>query len=185
MLLTVLLIAWPISEIVLAAARRGKQRSAKVSDRGSLVLLWVVIGVSVTSGAYLQFVELGRIALSPSTLRLVALVLLVLGLVVRWSAILTLGRLFSTNVAIQVGHRIVRSGLYRSIRHPSYSGLLLALAGLGVAFGSWLSLATVLVPVVAAVLYRIHVEERALVETFGDQYVDYRETTKRLIPWTY
>ena len=123
--------------------------------------------------------------LSPGTSRLVGLGLLVLGLVVRWSAILTLGRFFNTKVAIQVGHRIVRSGLYRSVRHPSYSGLLLAFAGLGIALGSWLSLGAVLIPVAAAVVYRIRVEEGALVETFGEQYIDYCQTTKRLIPWVY
>ena len=185
MLLTVLLVAWLISEVVLGVARRVKQGSARVSDRGSLLLLWVVIGISVASGGCLQFVELGRMTLSPGTSRLVALGLIVLGLVVRWSAILTLGRFFNTSVAIQVGHRIVRSGLYRSVRHPSYSGLLLAFAGLGVAFRSWLSLAAVLIPVVAAVVYRIHVEEGALLETFGEQYVDYCQTTRRLIPWVY
>ncbi len=185
MLLTVLVAAWLISEIVLGAARRARQVSARVSDRGSLVLLWVVISISVISGAYLRFVELGRITLSPGALRLVALGLIVLGLVLRWSAILTLGRFFNTKVVIQVGHRIVRSGLYRGVRHPSYGGLLLAFAGLGIAFGSWLSFAAVLIPVAAAVVYRIHVEEDALVETFGEQYVDYCQTTKRLIPWVY
>ncbi len=185
MLLIVLLAAWLISEVVLGVARRAKQVYARVSDRGSLVLLWVVISISVTSGACLQFVELGRMRLSPGTSRLVGLGLIVLGLVVRWSAILTLGRFFNTKVAIQVGHRIVRRGLYRSVRHPSYSGLLLAFAGLGVAFGNWLSFAAVLIPVVVAVVYRMEVEEGALVDTFGEQYVDYCQTTKRLIPWVY
>lgn len=185
MLLTVVVAAWAVSEIVLGVARRATRRSASVRDRGSLALLWVVVGVGVTSGVFLQFVDVGRMTASPGALRSLALALLAAGLIVRWSAILTLRRFFNTNVAIQDGHKIVRSGPYRVIRHPSYSGLLLAFAGLGVAFGSWPSLAAVTLPITAAVLYRISVEERALVEAFGEQYIDYRATTKRLVPWVY
>jgi protein-S-isoprenylcysteine O-methyltransferase Ste14 len=68
------------------------------------------------------------------------------------------------------------------LRHPSYAGLLLAFLGFGLATADWVSLAAVWLPVLAAVLYRIRVEERLLVESFGDEYRDYARATKRLVP---
>ncbi|MEJ2720876.1 MAG: isoprenylcysteine carboxylmethyltransferase family protein [bacterium] len=165
--------------------RRARRSGATVHDRGSFAALWVAIGAGVTAGAYLQFAAWGRMPAAADRLRTAGFGLLVAGLIVRWAAILTLGRLFTTNVAIQTGHRIVRTGLYRRVRHPAYSGLLLAFAGLGVAFGSWLSLAAVMVPITAAVLYRIHVEERALIGAFGEEYREYCNRTKRLVPGVY
>jgi protein-S-isoprenylcysteine O-methyltransferase Ste14 len=184
-LLSLLFIVWPISEIVLSVVKRANRRTAEVRDRGSMTLLWIVIALSVTAGMFLQFQDIGRIAVAPGHLRLVALLLLVMGLAIRWTAILTLGRLFNTNVAVQKGHTIVRRGLYSRVRHPSYSGLMLAFVALGIAFGNWLSLIAVVVPIGAALGYRISVEERALVETFGQEYEDYMSGTRRLIPWLY
>jgi len=63
--------------------------------------------------------------------------------------------------------------------------LLLAVLGIGVAFDNWLSLLAILIPVAAALLYRIWVEESALVEILGREYDDYRKVTKRLVPGVY
>ena len=184
-ILNLVLAAWPVSEIILSLVRRAKRGSARVRDRGSLGLLWGVIIVSMLAAHAIQFARGGTVGASSTVLRSAALVLLVVGLVVRWTAIITLGRFFTSTVAIQREHRIVRAGLYGSVRHPSYSGLLLAFLGLAVSFGNWLSFALIAVPVTAALLYRVHVEEMALLEAFGEEYADYCMATKRLIPGVY
>jgi protein-S-isoprenylcysteine O-methyltransferase Ste14 len=112
----------------------------------------------------------------------VSLLLLVIGLVIRWTAIFTLGRFFTTRVAIHDDHRLVRTGLFRLVRHPSYTGLLLLFLGMALSFGNWLSFFVIVVPFLAALLYRIQVEESSLVEVLGQEYVDYRRSTKRLLP---
>jgi protein-S-isoprenylcysteine O-methyltransferase len=104
------------------------------------------------------------------------------GLVLRWWAIFSLGRLFTVDVAIADDHELIVRGPYHLMRHPSYSGMMLAFAALAVTFQNWLSLACVLVPISAALAYRIYVEEIALEATFGDAYREYAATTKRLIP---
>ena len=73
-------------------------------------------------------------------------------------------------------------GPYHLMRHPSYTGMLLAFAALAGTFQNWLSLACILVPILAALAYRIYVEEIALEATFGDEYRQYAAETKRLIP---
>jgi protein-S-isoprenylcysteine O-methyltransferase Ste14 len=106
----------------------------------------------------------------------------VLGVALRTWAILALGRFFKFVVVIQDGHHVVDSGPYRFVRHPSYSGGLLALIGVGLALGSWLStLAAVGVPLLA-ILIRIAVEEARLARDLGDDYRSYARRNKRLVP---
>ncbi len=115
-------------------------------------------------------------------IRLLALGLLIGGLALRWTAILTLGRLFTVDVAIHSDHVIVQEGLYRLVRHPSYTGLLVAFLGLGVFFSNWLSIFGLLIPVTIAVLNRVAKEEQALLTSHGSEYAAYCARTKRFIP---
>jgi protein-S-isoprenylcysteine O-methyltransferase Ste14 len=176
---------WPASEVVLGVLTRAKGGPATVRDRGSLVLLWSAIIAGIAAGMWSRFSAVGRMGAPPTLFLSVGLALIVLGLALRWTAILTLGRFFTSNVAIQTGHAVVRTGVYRYVRHPSYSGMLVAFLGVGLGFGNWLSLLSVLVPIAAALLYRVHVEEHALTEALGRTYTDYCRTTKRLIPGVY
>jgi protein-S-isoprenylcysteine O-methyltransferase Ste14 len=114
-----------------------------------------------------------------------ALGVLALGLVIRWSAIYTLGRSFSANVAIHATQTLNRSGLFRYMRHPSYTGMVVIFLAMGLRTRNWLGLAFSVVPPLLALLYRIHVEEAALTGAFGEQYTEYSRTTKRLIPGVY
>ena len=79
----------------------------------------------------------------------------------------------------------MRRGVYRFIRHPSYTGLLLRYLGFGLAFANWLSAALIFLPLLGATVYRIRVEEAALRERFGDEFLSYSRATKRLIPGVY
>jgi len=118
-------------------------------------------------------------------LRCVCLGLLAFGLAVRWTAIYTLGKAFSANVAIRSTQKLNQSGLFRYMRHPSYTGMVVTFLAMGLNTRSWLGLAIIFLAPLAALLYRIHVEEAALTGAFGQQYVDYSRTTKRLIPGVY
>jgi protein-S-isoprenylcysteine O-methyltransferase Ste14 len=80
---------------------------------------------------------------------------------------------------------VQRTGLYRIVRHPSYLGLLILILAVGLHARNWISLLVVLIPTTAALLYRIHVEESALLAHFGNDYATYCQETKRLIPGVY
>jgi protein-S-isoprenylcysteine O-methyltransferase Ste14 len=56
---------------------------------------------------------------------------------------------------------------------------------LGLALSNWLSVVIIFAPILAASLYRIRIEEQALLEHFGDEYFEYAQSTKRLIPKVY
>ena len=108
--------------------------------------------------------------------------LTIAGTLLRAWAIVTLGRDFRRSVTIEAGQRIVRRGPYRVLRHPSYTGLLLVFAGLGLALGSWVGAGAALVVAFAGMLPRVRVEERALARAFGDEYADYAKATARVLP---
>jgi protein-S-isoprenylcysteine O-methyltransferase Ste14 len=110
---------------------------------------------------------------------------MLLGLIIRWTAILTLRKYFTVDVSILEDHKIVKKGIYKYIRHPSYAGSLVSFLGLGLAFSNWLSSVVIIVPILTAFIYRIQVEEKALIQAFGEEYLDYSNTTKRLIPKIY
>jgi len=78
-----------------------------------------------------------------------------------------------------------RQGVHSIVRHPSYVGMLIIFFAIGVHSRNWLGLAVVMVPTTPALLYRIHVDEIALRDAFGEEYADYGKSTKRLIPGIY
>jgi protein-S-isoprenylcysteine O-methyltransferase Ste14 len=173
---------WALSEAALLVATDWTCRRASSRDRGSRALLWGAIIAGLWAGTAARSASGAGIRVSEPWLSGASLALLLAGLVIRWTAILTLGRYFSTGVAIHQGQRIVRTGLFRLVRHPSYSGLLLLFLGLGLSYGNWLSFALIVVPFLAALLYRIQVEEASLTEALGRDYIEHCRSTKRLLP---
>lgn len=115
----------------------------------------------------------------------VGVTIAVAGIAVRAWAVKTLGRYFQREVVIEAGQTIVRSGPYRWVRHPAYSGNLLALFGFGVAVGSWIGALVGTLIALLAHLPRIRVEERALRDAFGDEYTAYAAETARIIPFVW
>ena len=78
---------------------------------------------------------------------------------------------------------LITHGIHSKIRHPMFTGLFLIIIGLCIAFNAWFALIASMVLLVPLGIYRINVEEKALVRHFGIQYIDYREHTKKLIPY--
>jgi protein-S-isoprenylcysteine O-methyltransferase len=173
-----------LSEFGLLLWKRSRG-SAQSADSGSLGVLWIVIlagqGVAIAAAIFVPDANSGYLI----SLRPIGGALFAGGLALRWYAIFYLGRLFTVNVAIASDHALIDSGPYRYIRHPSYTGALLALLGLGICFGNWLSLIIAVLPPLMAFMRRIAIEEQALSRALGDSYVRYMPRTKRLLPFIY
>lgn len=184
-LFTILFWTWTASEVLLQVATRTRGSDGVTRDRGSLILLLPAIFVSIWVALSYQPTRGQILPGDPYRLRIAALVLMATGMAIRAYAILTLGKAFSTNVAIRTAQNLKTNGLYRWARHPSYTGMLLIFAAIGIAALNWVSLAIMLIFPTAALLYRIHVEEKALVEAFGPEYATYSKQTKRLVPGIY
>jgi protein-S-isoprenylcysteine O-methyltransferase Ste14 len=179
-----LLYGWVGMEVLISIATRTRRSQGSLNDRGTQILIWVVIVGSFFAAGWLELPRTD-IHVNHDALRTAGLILIIIGLIVRVVAIATLGKAFSANVAIRKTQSVQRSGLYRFVRHPSYLGMELIFLAAGIHAHNWISLAILLIFPTAAVLYRIRVEEEALLGAFGHDYADYIKTTKRLIPGVY
>jgi protein-S-isoprenylcysteine O-methyltransferase Ste14 len=178
---TITCLLWVISEITLNVLARSNKSASVTLDKGSINIIWIVIVVSIIGGSmftsnYPAFNEV---------LSNIGLVLIIAGIIFRWISIISLGKMFTTNVAIQSGHKLKTDGLYKIIRHPSYTGSLISFLGLGFALGNIFSIIIVFIPILLAFLYRIKVEENALSLHFKEEYEEYKNRTKKLVPYLY
>ncbi len=171
--------AFAFSELMLALIKRSKKRSVKIrNDKGSFIIIWLIITLGFTGGFFLSkpvndfWVGFG-------------FVIIIGGLLIRWIAILQLGKSFTVDVAIQKIANLKTDGIYKRIRHPSYLGIMLVVAGFSLIMSSIYSFLIFVVPVFLAVNYRISIEEKVLINEFGDSYPEYISKTKKLIPFIY
>jgi protein-S-isoprenylcysteine O-methyltransferase Ste14 len=110
------------------------------------------------------------------------LVLIVFGTVIRTWAILLLGCFFSRSVQVVANQKVIKEGIYHVVHHPAYTGMLMIYAGFVLSLGTWAGTLAALAPISAATLYRIRVEEKALLEGIEEEYRVYMQQTWRLIP---
>lgn len=178
-----LVAAWIIREIVIDRRYRsgvaGETRDAGTKRRLHLTIyacLALAIGWSIYSPFHWP-------AAWRAPLFRCGLVLMVLGLALRWWSVLTLDRFFTVDVAMRPDHRLVRTGPYHWLRHPSYTGALRVFFGAGLALGNALSLAVLFIPVTWAFRHRMRHEEQVLADNFPEDYPAYARETKRLIPF--
>ena len=176
---------WNVPEAIgmFRQTARSRRQDASVRDQGSLYvllgLLWVGLALNFGLAA---LVPAAAISWQRSSLFLLGVSLILLGVALRWYAIATLGGYFTRDVAVSADQTVVRRGPYRWIRHPSYTGTFLTMLGVGLAVTNWASLAALLLCIAVGHLYRVRVEEKALAESIGEPYLEYSRRTKRFIP---
>lgn len=173
-----------VSEIALAVFKRAGS-STKTEDGGSFFALWGVIGASIYCAIRITFVWPQFAFMYSDVLYWLAVVFFLGGSFFRWWSIIHLGRFFTVNVALAKDHRVVDDGPYRYVRHPSYTGVFVAFTGLGLMLFNWMAALVMVVPVVAVFLWRMTVEERALLQGLGADYNAYMGRTKRVVPFVY
>lgn len=157
----------------------------KVYDRRWTQIYIASVGIAVLSGFLLSFGKIGRIEGHGVFWFFSGLIFMLAGSIIRLVALRTLGKYFSIMVAIQQNHTLVKKGIYSLIRHPAYTGLFLFMLGLGLSLGNWLSLFIIFAASVTIAFFRAPLEEKALIEKFGDEYRSYMKKTKRYIPYLF
>jgi protein-S-isoprenylcysteine O-methyltransferase Ste14 len=173
---------------LVALVRRRRARATHVGlDRGTLPLV-ILFACAGFIAATLSAMHVRGAAIWPShpVVRWfvfgLGIATILAGAALRLWAIVTLGSWFTYDVRVTEGQPVVQSGPYRWVRHPSYTGIVLILLGIGLTFGNWLSLLFLgTLPTIGLVL-RIRVEEAALFGNLGAAYAQYAATRARLVP---
>jgi protein-S-isoprenylcysteine O-methyltransferase Ste14 len=179
---------WNVPEMIggLKQTAKASRKEASVQDRGSMGILiglqWGGIALNFLLGGL--FPAAG-ISWQRTALFSAGVILILLGVALRWYAIWILGRYFTRDVAVSADQKVVQIGPYRYMRHPAYSGTFLTMLGVGLAMTNWASLVALLTCVFLGHMYRVSVEEKALSQTIGQPYVEYMHRTRRFIPFVF
>lgn len=178
-----------VSEIFIFAYTYRKKDGKEISrDRGTKWLLYLNFIVCILISFYnvskkaFNFIRMMKL---PGFCIELGICLMLLGSVIRVSAVLTLRKAFTLNVQVTSRQRLITSGLYRKIRHPAYTGSILSLLGVALALRNLVSVGIVLVCCLVCYQIRIAVEEVALEIRFKEEYILYKHNTYKLFPYIF
>jgi protein-S-isoprenylcysteine O-methyltransferase Ste14 len=175
--------AWLLFELVTGRSRKSADPT-KARDRGSFRFLIAMIWAGLALGFTFCFgLQQAAIPWMRTELFFAGIALMWVGMAFRYYAMRVLGRYFTFQVDVHSGQTVIEAGPYRYIRHPSYTGALITVFGLGLVLGNWASLVAMLACILIGYAYRIHVEEAALVSALGEPYSEYMRRTARLVPF--
>jgi protein-S-isoprenylcysteine O-methyltransferase Ste14 len=178
------MMVWFLSEFFYKNRLKSGKDDKKGKDKSTLNILWLAIPFSIAAAVTVS--NLSTFPIVQGTwMMYVGEAFILIGIIVRFIIIRSLGKYFTVDVTIKEDHKIKKEGFYKYLRHPSYAFSLLTSLGLGLYLNNWLALILAFAPPFLAFAYRIKIEEQALVEQFGDEYIEYRKTTKKLIPFIY
>ncbi len=173
-------LGWVAFSLYWEVAAKGAAAAQSAESRGSRR-----IHVFLTNAALiLEMVPLrgvGRFVPVSTPVMVAGLAVEAIGLALAIMARRHLGRNWSGEISIKVDHQLIRSGPYRMLRHPIYTGLLAMYAGTAVVAGTWLALAGFAMAVLAYVR-KIRLEEANLKVAFGAEYQTYRRESWALVP---
>ncbi len=119
-----------------------------------------------------------------SFISLIGFIFFVFGVILRAVGRLTLGRYYSYGLRTSSDQTLVTHGVYKYVRHPISLAAILYSLGIPLIFSSSYGFAIMLL-MIPLILYRLGIEERMLIEKFGDEYRQYKRKTKKLIPFIY
>lgn len=175
-------VAWFVMEWWVISRDR-RRFTGRTADRGSFFGFFICIPLAliIAFGAAFRHPEWRITAWQPA-LSWIGIAMIWAGMAFRLWAVLTLGAFFRTSVVVQEGHQLVTAGPYRWLRHPAYTGVIVTMVGLGLALGNWVSLLAMAVLPTLAIAWRMHVEEQALAEQFGEAYKQFRESRSAVLP---
>jgi protein-S-isoprenylcysteine O-methyltransferase Ste14 len=173
-----------VPEIRIIRRARKASRDAGSKDRGSVQVMTAAMSTALVLAFPLAFFDPWPFpeSIHPESFA-AGMLLVVLGSLLRRYCWRTLGEYFTGDVQARAGQPVIRSGPYRLVRHPSYTGGLMMNAGVGLALCSLLSVTLLTVTALLTYIYRVRIEEHALVDTLGEPYRVYMRESRRFIPY--
>ena len=146
-----------------------------------LVTFLIILGWALFAGAAPPGLFAERVIPGGDVTGVSGLAITILGLCLAVWARVHLGKNWSSRPTIREGHTLVRTGPYRFVRNPIYTGLLVAYTGTAIVIGALWAIVLILFLLVAF-LVRIREEEKILLGEFGEEYEKYRREVRALIP---
>ena len=184
--LFVAVVAWLMVEFVeflRVQERRSKNGSVRRTPTLGFYLVGIAVVIAENVWLYLAPPVVPDATISHGAIAFaVGLAIFLAGASMRVWSFRALGQYFSFSIEVRPDQNVVTAGPYRTVRHPSYAGGLLIVIGVGLMSANWAAVAVMAVLALIMIVWRIHVEEDALMTTLGDRYRSYASGTKRLVP---
>ena len=179
----VIVLGWYAMEFVqLLLQRQWRKTAPRIGPRSFWPMFWVGAAVAITTLFAAPQIAPGAAMGLPAVGFAVGMLMLVTGVALRLWSFHALGQYFTFSVKVSPDQPVVTAGPYRLLRHPGYAGGMLATIGVGFMWGNWASAATLVLYTLVFVLWRIHIEECALLASLGERYRRYAVERKRLVP---
>ncbi len=158
-------------------------QAGKFDQRSTMfiVMAYFVCGLALLSASFLSK---AGIAVLPSWVGWLGIMISLLGFGLRAWSMSVLGRFYTRTLKVTDQQSIVRARPYRLVRHPGYLGSILIWSGVAASTQNWIVFIVVLVVMFGVYIYRIETEEKMLTGAYKD-YAEYRKQTWRLIPLIY
>ena len=172
--------------LVATAERIWERRYSRQAKRGEQRMPWCYtalhsLHITIFAATGVEYFWLRRTPLWSVTG--LGLGLFVVALVVRLTAVRTLGKYWSLHLEIRPDHQLITDGIYRHLRHPAYSAITLEMLAVPLVGNSYYTLALAAGGFIPLLLVRWHREEQEMVKKFGERYVQYRQAVPAFIPW--
>ena len=171
-------IYWYASSLSASTPKRVQKPGSRLFYRAELIVAFALLAMPRLGIGWLGV----QIVPRTEALFVVGAAMLILGLGFAVWARVHLGQHWSGHVTLKAGHRLIRTGPYAVVRHPIYTGLLLAVIGTAVAVDEWRGVLAVLI-ILEAHIRKLRLEERWLADEFGAEYERYRREVKALVPF--
>ena len=159
-----------------------------IKDDKTILIFRILMPISVIFSFLVAYADPWKFALDSDKLYFLdffAVLLFIAGIVLRWGAIFSLKKAFTVKVSILKDHELKKDGLYKWIRHPSYTGMYIYGLGYALSFHSILCIVLIISAVWISTHLRIKVEEKVLESHFGESYLEYKRKSWKLFPGIY
>jgi protein-S-isoprenylcysteine O-methyltransferase Ste14 len=178
-----------ISAITANILKNAKEKDLQyVKDDKTILIFRILMPGSVIVAFLVSWIDPWKFSWDSSNLfwlDCISAILFILGMALRWGAILSLKRAFTVKVSILKDHKLKKDGLYKWVRHPSYTGMYIYGLGYALSFHSILCIILIISAVWFSTYSRILVEEEVLESHFGEDYQEYKRKSWKLFPGIY
>jgi protein-S-isoprenylcysteine O-methyltransferase Ste14 len=164
---------------------RSRPAPGEKTDRGSMTFIMLAGWFGMIGAFAVAAVQRFVITHQPKIWFLGGLAMILCGSLLRRHCWRMLGKHFTGNVKATADQPVIEQGIYRWVRHPSYTGGMMMYLGVGLAQTNWLSTLIIGLAGGAAYLFRVRVEEQALQANLGGRYQEYMRRTKRFVPFVF
>ncbi len=185
-ILYILTTVWFVIELIIKNEKTSSDKKTEGNFYKGLYSISIVTALAgIAWGDIEKYAHIDFLYIHSSVVQVVGIILLIAGGIIRLVAIRTLGQYFTINLTIQNDHKLITTGLYHYIRHPAYSGAILSIVGIGIAYTNIISFILIALPYCIFIAIRIKNEEQVMEDYFKEEYIEWKKSTKRIIPFIY